>query len=712
MGEPSTAGRGFRGRPLSMAAALLCCGTGLFLAWHHPLWPVTLTTVFAVWVAVSACRPRLWLFALPAVLPILNFAPWTGWLIFDEFDLLILATLAGGFAHLALSARDPRPVRSGSVAGPPALQSGWIVPVALAGASLLALLRGLADAGGGSFGWFDGYADASNSLRLSKSLVYASALWPLLRVELQRSTSYAIGRLALGMQIGLALVGLALLWERSAYPGLLDFSAHYRTTAAFWEMHVGGAAIDVYLALATPFAAWALMSARSRRGWAAAAVLALMACHACLTTFSRGAYVGVAVPLALLGAAWWLRRLRSQPRAAVLEAARGVSFACGSAIVLIVGFLVLGDGGIAFALLALSTLIVALRRRIRSMPWRRTAAMALTLALMTEAVAVMGGGTFMRSRLDASEGDFGARLTHWRHGLGMLKSPTDWLIGIGAGRLPARYAKEVPRGEFSGTLALVSTAPGTHAIRISGPALVDDYAGLFSLTQRVPVRPGGAYRVSLQARARIATDLAIDVCEQHLLYPRQCQGALVAIVPDGDAWQSISTSLAGPGLDAGSWYAPRLGVFAASIRGTGTAVDLAAIRLMAPDGTSLLHNGDLSEALAHWFPAAESHFLPWHIDNLYLELLIERGILGLVAFVSLAAFAFRNLLLLHNHDVRFAPILAASLLGSLLVGSVSSVLDVPRIAFLLLLLIVFSLQLRTAPDASALIRGDRRPARP
>ena len=225
------------------------------------------------------------------------------------------------------------------------------------------------------------------------------------------------------MQVGLAYVGLILLWERAAYPGLLDFSARYRTTATFWEMHMGGAAIDAYLALATPFAAWALAAARSPRAWVAAATLALLTGHACLTTFSRGAYVGVALPLFLLGVAWWSRRLPSNPRVAALAAAGSVAFVAGAAALLIVGFLVLGYGGAGLVLLGLSGLILAFRWRARALPWRRAAAMALTLALITEAVAVIGGGSFMRSRLDASEGDFGARLAHWRHGIGLLIAP-------------------------------------------------------------------------------------------------------------------------------------------------------------------------------------------------------------------------------------------------------------------------------------------------
>ena len=225
------------------------------------------------------------------------------------------------------------------------------------------------------------------------------------------------------MQVGLAWVGLVLLWERAAYPGLLDFSARYRTTATFWEMHVGGAAIDAYLALATPFAAWALVSARSPRAWVAAAALALLTGHACLTTFSRGAYVGVALPLFLLGVAWWSRRLHSNHVLRRSLRQGSVAFAAGAAALLIVGFLVLGYGGAGLVLLGLSGLILAFRWRARALPWRRAAAMALTLALITEAVAVIGGGSFMRSRLDASEGDFGARLAHWRHGIGLLHEP-------------------------------------------------------------------------------------------------------------------------------------------------------------------------------------------------------------------------------------------------------------------------------------------------
>ena len=82
------------------------------------------------------------------------------------------------------------------------------------------MCRGIANAGGWSFGWFDGYSQPLNSMRVAKSLFFALALWPVLQDEVQYAGERTIRRLALGMQVGVACVGLAVLWERVAYPGL------------------------------------------------------------------------------------------------------------------------------------------------------------------------------------------------------------------------------------------------------------------------------------------------------------------------------------------------------------------------------------------------------------------------------------------------------------------------------------------------------------
>ena len=69
----------------------------------------------------------------------------------------------------------------------------------------------------------------------------------------------------------------------------------------------------------------------------------------------------------------------------------------------------------------------------------------------------------------------------------------------------------------------------------------------------------------------------------------------------------------------------------------GGAVEIRRMALLGRTGAELLANGDFSAGLAHWWPVAQKYFVPWHIDNLYLELLIDRGLPALLVFVMLAA---------------------------------------------------------------------------
>ena len=152
----------------------------------------------------------------------------------------------------------------------------------------------------------------------------------------------------------------------------------------------------------------------------------------------------------------------------------------------------------------------------------------------------------------------------------------------------------------------------------------------------------------------------------------------------------------GPNFQGGLWFAPRLGMLSVMVLGAGTHADFRFIGLQSTDRKELLANGDFAQNLAHWFPAARFYFLPWHIDNLFLELLVERGLPGLLLWITLIGTALWQLVLGSARRQPLAPYLAASLIGVLLVGLVSSVMDVPRVAFLLFLLAFFALQLARA----------------
>ncbi len=90
-------------RPARFAVFLLslfCLGFGLYLAVFHPLQPLIAAGAFLGCCLLFVRWPRLGILALPAFLPVLNFSPWTGWLVFEEFDLLVLAVLAAGYFRL------------------------------------------------------------------------------------------------------------------------------------------------------------------------------------------------------------------------------------------------------------------------------------------------------------------------------------------------------------------------------------------------------------------------------------------------------------------------------------------------------------------------------------------------------------------------------------------------------------------------------------
>ena len=279
----------------ALAAASLSLSFAALLVWHYPL-GVWWAFVGFVMLVIAACTsPHAGWIMLPALLPLIGLAPWTGWITFEEFDLLVLAVAISGYGRwVLLWGSHVRPANPTGFSGSALF---WVALALFAGSTLVAMARGFANAGGFTFGWFQGYHESMNSLRLVKSIFFAVLLLPLWQLAHRLSPVKTVGAISLGMILGLAGASLTTIWERLAFTDLLNFSSNYRTTGLFWEMHVGGAALDGFLALTMPFAVQALVQARTPVRWAAASTATALGLYACLTTFSRGVYM--AVPLGL-----------------------------------------------------------------------------------------------------------------------------------------------------------------------------------------------------------------------------------------------------------------------------------------------------------------------------------------------------------------------------------------------------------------------------
>jgi hypothetical protein len=286
-------------KALPALLTLVSAAIGAALVTHYPLAPAAVLVAVLLCLAAFYSQPHIWLLVLPALLPIIGFAPWSGWISFEDLDILILAAATGGYARLAWPAWGKRIIGKDKHRHAHAVFAGaWLLAGLFALTTAVSIYRGFMDAGGFSFGWYQGYHEPMNSVRVGKSFFLALLLLPLWQVACKQNPERAQGLLSAGLMLGLAAAAITTIWERAAFTGLLNFSSDYRTTGMFWEMHVGGAALDGFLALTVPFAMRELMVARSSVRWGLAAAVLALAAYSCLTTFSRGVYL--AVPVGML----------------------------------------------------------------------------------------------------------------------------------------------------------------------------------------------------------------------------------------------------------------------------------------------------------------------------------------------------------------------------------------------------------------------------
>lgn len=253
--------------------------------------------VAAAWLAVGLVgyagllwrRPLAWLLVVPAALPVLDLAVWSGWYFVDELDLLVVVTLA-----VLLVRAPPRRVDPPL---PPAVRG---LTVLLALALAVSAVRGFLPAQAPDLNAFAHYYSHWNALRIGKGFLWALLLVPFLRRSLARPGA-AERYFVPGVLAGLAGAVALVLWERWSFPGLFNFAAEYRSTAGFSSMHTGGASVDVYLAFALPFVAALFLVWRDPWRYALGLVLFAGALYALLVTFSRIDYLAFLLSAAVLG---------------------------------------------------------------------------------------------------------------------------------------------------------------------------------------------------------------------------------------------------------------------------------------------------------------------------------------------------------------------------------------------------------------------------
>ena len=290
---------------------------------RFPVVPGLLTLTYAGYALALWRWPTLWLWVLPAVLPVLDLAPLSGRFFLDEFDLAVLLTLAVAAWPSAGAHRQPL-AASGA---------GWWVAFAVSVAvSTLIGLWPVQPLDGNAFA---SYLSHFNALRVAKGFAWAFAL-VMLVPRCGVTPDQAARRLGAGIAVGLAATCGLVVWERMAYPGLFDFSSEHRVGALFSSMHNGGSHIEAYIALAVPFLLLAIVQSARLSLRLAGAALFVVATYAVMVTYARGGYAAYALAVGVaIGLFWHQRRQQHLGKLGVLMAvgalvSAGVVIAVGS----------------------------------------------------------------------------------------------------------------------------------------------------------------------------------------------------------------------------------------------------------------------------------------------------------------------------------------------------------------------------------------------
>lgn len=607
-------------------SVLLFCVAGI-AALIYPLGPAWLIVALAIYAALLWRYPGLGLPAIFALLPLLNFAPWSGWILLNEFDLLLAVTLAVRLLrpNAVVSSPALAPVASPALSRGAKWAVGWVAASFFVSAGIGLWPFAPLDANA-LFTYYSGF----NSLRELKGFAWALALLPLL-IEEARQPQRMEQRCVAGMLLGLCGVVAVIVWQRAVFAGLLDFAGDYRVEGPFPELHIGGGDVHAYLVTAIPFVvAWVAQRPTAAR-MVLGVALFMLASYALGVTFTRGGYVGYFGALVLMGMAVACRGLQQRDRHQLKRVAT-------------------------------------------------VAVLAVTgLAVMIPILS----GSFMEARLAGTQTEATTRIRHWTRTVDMMdRGLTTALFGMGLGSFPRAFLFKY-RDAASATFSY-EREDGNEFLRLgSGKPLY--------LDQRVRVVSAKSYTVSLDLRSSDPeASVAITLCEKSLQYSFGCKAASLQLRPTATGWEHREVKLDSGQVGSGPWLLRRPVAFSIANARRGSIVDVDNVRLLDESGRDLIANADFSDGGARWFFSADDH-LPWHIFNLWVQVLFEQGWLGAVAFTAAVLVSFRLLAAGMWRGDMFAATLLAALGGFLLIGLTESLFDGPRVTTLFFLLLFLGL---------------------
>ena len=576
-----------------------------------PIHPALLGLFLAACATAIWQRPGLIFAIVPAALPVFDLAQWSGRFYLDEFDLLVLICCAIGYSRIPATSRSKR--RADAM---------FVSIAGLLGLSIvIGVWRGLLPWPTVDANAFTNYYSTFNALRIGKGALWAFLIYALLR-RFEAAGIDTRRPLAMGLVCGLAITVAVIFWERLTFSSLFDFASDYRVTGPFSSMHMGGAYIECFLAIATSFLVLLVLQSTSRVSQLAGVLLLLATTYAMMVTFSRNGYAAFAVVLSII---------------------------------------------MAFAL-------------FKSGRWQhRSILVALLLGTILLVAIPIVNGRFAQERIAAVGKDYAVREAHWADALN-IRTPDllTTLFGMGIGRYPESHYLFSSEAKHAGTYQLRSE-DGNPFLRLGAgdPIYVE---------QIISVEPRQNYTLRLKLRVNKPNQtISFSLCEKWLLTSMKCVQVPIPSEGATGVWQNAEAFVASEALGDNPWFARKPIKFALNNLHGGAQLDVDDVQLISIGGENLLFNGDFSASLDHWYFSADSH-LQWHVKSLPVAVLFDQGWFGLIVWCLFSLFAIKRAACRAWTGDLYSAAALASFSGFLVVGLFDTLIDAPRFLFLVILL--------------------------
>ncbi len=612
---------------MSLCALMIAAAcSGIWLA-GFPVQPVLIGLLLTVYAVIIWLQPILAVALIPAALPVFDLAPWSGRFYLDEFDILLLIGLTIGYVRVAPASTSRRYLHDALLT---------VCLALLAASYLISTLIALTPWQVPDLNSFSNYFSPFNSLRISRGVLWALLFAGLIR-RLASHRQPVEKYFAWGMIFGLAATVAVIVWERLVFPGLLDFASEYRVTGPFSAIHTGGAYIECYLAVATPFLI--LLIFRSTR-WTIrlfGIALLLATTYALMVTFSRNGYS-------------------------------------------------------AFALTCLIVLLASLAERTHRLK-RLWLVLLLGGATVTVAIPIFEGN-FAQKRMSQISNDFSIRKEHWKDAL--ANRDPGWMtsiFGMGVGRYPEIHYWRSPEQDLTSSYRLGTEAGNTFlSIATGNPIYIE---------QLVDVEAKKHYLLRFDARsAAPEAKLGVSICEKSMLTTAECAFSNeFKIGGEPGQWMHFEQPVDARSLPTNPRYATRPVKLSLSNAGK-TSVDVDNVQLLADGPHDLIKNGKFEYGMDHWFFTTEN-LLHWHTQSLPIGILFDQGWFGLLAFGLLIALSVTRAARNAWYGDLMAGAALAAMTGFLTVGILDTLLDEPRFLFLFVILTWFCNSEQPATKAAA-----------